>query len=113
MPAGSFDTTVISWHKGVDNKIWIRHVFIYPNFVMDTFVPRYDSSVKRFQQARKPFPAQLEKLAGLLLMLSFPSKQHLTTDLALKQGPQATGVNFHRHFYMETWMADLRTTQSC
>ena len=42
----------------------------------------------------------------LLLMLSFPSKQHLTTDLALKQRMKATGVNFRRHFYKETWMAE-------
>lgn len=30
VPAGSFDTTVISWHKGVDNKIWINKDMPYP-----------------------------------------------------------------------------------
>lgn len=30
VPAGTFDTTVISWHKGVDNKIWINKDMPYP-----------------------------------------------------------------------------------
>jgi hypothetical protein len=29
-PAGTFDTTVILWHKGVDNHIWIKDGFPYP-----------------------------------------------------------------------------------
>lgn len=29
-PAGVFDTTTISWHKGVDNNIWIKDGFPYP-----------------------------------------------------------------------------------
>jgi hypothetical protein len=29
-PAGTFDTTVITWHKGVDNNIWIKDGFPYP-----------------------------------------------------------------------------------
>jgi hypothetical protein len=29
-PAGIFDTTVILWHKGVDNHIWIKDGFPYP-----------------------------------------------------------------------------------
>lgn len=28
--AGTFDTTVIGWHKGVDNKIWVMDNFPYP-----------------------------------------------------------------------------------
>jgi hypothetical protein len=30
VPAGSFDTTIVSWHKGVDNKIWIVKDMPYP-----------------------------------------------------------------------------------
>jgi hypothetical protein len=30
VPAGSFDTTVVGWHKSVDNKIWIENEFPYP-----------------------------------------------------------------------------------
>ena len=30
VPAGTFDTKVISWHKGVDNKIWINKDMPYP-----------------------------------------------------------------------------------
>jgi hypothetical protein len=30
VPAGSFDTTLISWHKGVDNNIWINKDLPYP-----------------------------------------------------------------------------------
>lgn len=30
VPAGIFDTKVISWHKGVDNKIWINKDMPYP-----------------------------------------------------------------------------------
>jgi hypothetical protein len=30
VPAGIFDTTLISWHKGVDNHIWIKDGFPYP-----------------------------------------------------------------------------------
>ena len=30
VPGGSFDTTVVSWHKGVDNKIWINKDMPYP-----------------------------------------------------------------------------------
>src|SRR5918999_2770738 len=30
VPAGTFDTTVISWHKGVDNNIWINPNMPYP-----------------------------------------------------------------------------------
>jgi hypothetical protein len=30
VPAGTFDTTVISWHKGVDNSIWINPDMPYP-----------------------------------------------------------------------------------
>lgn len=30
VPAGTFDTTVISWHKGVDNNIWIKDGLPYP-----------------------------------------------------------------------------------
>jgi hypothetical protein len=30
VPAGSFDTKVISWHKGVDNKIWLNKDMPYP-----------------------------------------------------------------------------------
>jgi hypothetical protein len=29
-PAGTFNTTVITWHKGVDNNIWIQDGFPYP-----------------------------------------------------------------------------------
>jgi hypothetical protein len=29
-PAGTFNTTVITWHKGVDNNIWIKDGFPYP-----------------------------------------------------------------------------------
>ena len=29
-PAGTFDTTVITWHKGVDNNIWIKDNLPYP-----------------------------------------------------------------------------------
>ncbi len=29
-PAGTFDTTTIVWHKGVDNTIWIKDGFPYP-----------------------------------------------------------------------------------
>lgn len=28
--AGTFDTTVVGWHKGVDNKIWVMDNFPYP-----------------------------------------------------------------------------------
>jgi hypothetical protein len=30
VPAGTYDTSVISWHKGVDNKIWVNNDFPYP-----------------------------------------------------------------------------------
>ncbi len=30
VPAGTFDTKVILWHKGVDNKIWINKDMPYP-----------------------------------------------------------------------------------
>ena len=30
VPAGTFDTNVISWHKGVDNHIWINKDLPYP-----------------------------------------------------------------------------------
>src|SRR5919109_788990 len=30
VPAGTFDTTVIKWHKGVDNNIWINPNMPYP-----------------------------------------------------------------------------------
>jgi hypothetical protein len=30
VPAGTFDTTLIKYHKGVDNKIWIKNDFPYP-----------------------------------------------------------------------------------
>jgi hypothetical protein len=30
VPAGTFDTKVISWHKGVDNKIWLNKDMPYP-----------------------------------------------------------------------------------
>jgi hypothetical protein len=30
VPAGIFDTKVISWHKGVDNKIWLNKDMPYP-----------------------------------------------------------------------------------
>jgi hypothetical protein len=30
VPAGTFDTTVIRWHKGVDNNIWINPAMPYP-----------------------------------------------------------------------------------
>lgn len=30
VPGGTFDTTVISWHKGVDNNIWISPGMPYP-----------------------------------------------------------------------------------
>ena len=29
-PAGTFDTTTIVWHKGVDNIVWIKDGFPYP-----------------------------------------------------------------------------------
>lgn len=29
-PAGAFNTTVVGWHKGLDNKIWIVQDFPYP-----------------------------------------------------------------------------------
>ncbi|HEY7695442.1 MAG TPA: hypothetical protein VH797_05035 [Nitrososphaeraceae archaeon] len=29
-PAGTFDTTTVVWHKGVDNTIWIKDGFPYP-----------------------------------------------------------------------------------
>ena len=29
-PAGTFDTTVVTWHKGVDNNIWIKDNFPFP-----------------------------------------------------------------------------------
>gem|GEM_PF-176852 len=29
-PAGTFDTTVVGWHKGVDDKLWILSGFPYP-----------------------------------------------------------------------------------
>jgi hypothetical protein len=29
-PAGAFNTTVITWHKGVDNNIWVKDGFPYP-----------------------------------------------------------------------------------
>jgi hypothetical protein len=29
-PAGTFNTTVITWHKGVDNNIWIKDGFPFP-----------------------------------------------------------------------------------
>lgn len=37
VPAGTFDTTVVGWHKGVDNKIWIENEFPYP-VKAETFV---------------------------------------------------------------------------
>jgi hypothetical protein len=30
VPAGTFDTTVVKWHKGVDNNIWINPNMPYP-----------------------------------------------------------------------------------
>jgi hypothetical protein len=30
VPAGTYDTTVILWHKGVDNKVWIKNGFPFP-----------------------------------------------------------------------------------
>ena len=30
VPAGTFDTTVISWHKGADNRIWISKDMPFP-----------------------------------------------------------------------------------
>ena len=30
VPAGTYDTTTILWHKGVDNTIWIKDGFPYP-----------------------------------------------------------------------------------
>jgi hypothetical protein len=30
VPAGTFDTTVVRWHKGVDNNIWINSNMPYP-----------------------------------------------------------------------------------
>lgn len=30
VPAGTFDTTKILWHKGIDNTIWIKDGFPYP-----------------------------------------------------------------------------------
>ena len=30
VPAGTFDTTVVRWHKGVDNNIWINPNMPYP-----------------------------------------------------------------------------------
>jgi len=30
VPAGTYDTAVVSWHKGVDNKIWVNGDFPYP-----------------------------------------------------------------------------------
>lgn len=30
VPAGTFETTLIKWHKGVDNKIWILDEFPFP-----------------------------------------------------------------------------------
>jgi hypothetical protein len=30
VPAGTYDTTLVSWHKGVDNKIWINSNMPYP-----------------------------------------------------------------------------------
>ena len=30
VPAGTFDTTVITWHKGVDNNVWINKNMPYP-----------------------------------------------------------------------------------
>ena len=29
-PAGTFDTTLVTWHKGVDNNIWIKDNLPYP-----------------------------------------------------------------------------------
>lgn len=37
VPAGTFDTTVVGWHKGADNKIWIENEFPYP-IKAETFV---------------------------------------------------------------------------
>jgi hypothetical protein len=37
VPAGTFDTTVVGWHKGQDNKIWIENEFPYP-VKAETFV---------------------------------------------------------------------------
>ncbi|AIF83038.1 hypothetical protein NTE_00963 [Candidatus Nitrososphaera evergladensis SR1] len=37
VPAGTFDTTVVGWHKGVDNKIWIENEFPFP-IKAETFV---------------------------------------------------------------------------
>ena len=30
VPGGTFDATLIKWHKGVDNKIWIKNDLPYP-----------------------------------------------------------------------------------
>jgi hypothetical protein len=30
VPAGSYDTTVILWHKSVDSKVWIKNGFPFP-----------------------------------------------------------------------------------
>lgn len=30
VPAGTYDATIIGWHKGVDNKIWVVNDFPYP-----------------------------------------------------------------------------------
>ena len=29
-PAGTFNATIVGWHKGVDNKLWIVQNFPYP-----------------------------------------------------------------------------------
>ena len=30
VPAGTFDTTLIMWHKGVDSKVWVLNEFPFP-----------------------------------------------------------------------------------
>ncbi len=37
VPAGTYDTTVVGWHKGVDNKMWILNEFPFP-VKAETFV---------------------------------------------------------------------------
>ena len=29
-PSGPFDTTIVSWHKGVDNNIWVNANMPFP-----------------------------------------------------------------------------------
>ncbi|NOJ27091.1 MAG: hypothetical protein DA330_03670 [Nitrososphaera sp.] len=37
VPAGSYETTILGWHKGVDNRIWVANDFPYP-IKAETFV---------------------------------------------------------------------------